>query len=78
MEDCTPCLYEHSYMMQNPVLDIDDVVSFQCRRCPEHSTQDESLYTTQTLIGVAMISLEPILTIPCRVYATPDSYLKRV
>ena len=31
LEDCTPCPYEHSYMMQNPVLDIDDVVSFQCR-----------------------------------------------
>jgi len=30
-------------MLQTPVIDIDDVVSFQCRRCPEHSTQDESI-----------------------------------
>jgi len=45
-EDCTPCPYEHSYMMQNSFIEknIDDDVSFQCRECPEHSTQDESVY----------------------------------
>ena len=43
LEDCTPCPYEHSYMKQGPFIDVnvDDNVSFQCRECPEHSTQNE-------------------------------------
>ena len=45
-EDCEPCPYLHSYMMQNPHIDdtIDDDVSYQCKKCPENSTQDGSIY----------------------------------
>ena len=42
VEDCYPCPYDHSYMMQyNDLLPDAGAVSLECRECPEHSSQGE-------------------------------------
>ena len=43
-EDCKPCSGEHSYMVMIPDQGENGGVYYQCRICPEHSTQDETIY----------------------------------
>ena len=43
-EDCNPCEFDNSYMLMGKDLGVVQGRYWQCQPCPDHSTQDETIY----------------------------------